>query len=65
MLNERVGQFYKAVHCKVTRQLKTEAARNGLKNVDDLALKQNMCREILVFFGVLYFTALSVQFHSN
>ena len=31
MLNERAGQFHKAVHCKMTRQLKTE---------DDLALKQ-------------------------
>ena len=25
MLNERAGQFHKAVHCKMTRQLKTEA----------------------------------------
>ena len=30
MLSERVGQFYKAVHCKLKRQLKSEA-RMGLK----------------------------------
>ena len=42
MLNEQAGQLYKAVHCKVTRQLKTRT-RKGLKT-DDLALKQNMYR---------------------
>ena len=31
MLNEHAGQFYKAVHCKVTRQLKPEA-QMGLKH---------------------------------
>ena len=30
MLNERTRQFCNAIHCKVTRQLKTEA-RMGLK----------------------------------
>ena len=60
MLNERAGQFYKVVHCSVTRQLKTEA-RNMLENIDDLALKQTIWRIILLFFGVRCFNTLSVQ----
>ena len=31
VLNERAGQLYKAVHCKVMRQWKTEV-QMGLKN---------------------------------
>ena len=59
MLNERAGQFYKAVHCKVTRHLKTHG-RIGLET-DDLARKQkNFGR-----FGVRCFDALNVRFHSN
>ena len=53
MLNEHAGQFYKAVHCKVMRHLKTQG-QIGLET-DDLALKQNMCRKILV---VLVFDVL-------
>ena len=41
MLNERAGQFYKGVHCKVTGDVKTEGP-NGLKNIDGLAIKQNL-----------------------
>ena len=55
MLNERAGQFYKAVHCKVTKDLKTQG-RIGLET-DDLALKQNMYRKILV---VLVFDVLTL-----
>ena len=43
MLNERLAQFYDTVYCKVTRQLR-ENPKMGLKNIDDLALKQNMNR---------------------
>ena len=42
VLNERTGQFYKTDHCKVTRQSMTNP--NGLRNIGDLALKQNMYR---------------------
>ena len=61
MLNERAWQFYKAVQCKVTEQLKTESRMN----IDDLTLKQNMCIYILVLFGVRCFKALNVQFDSK
>ena len=42
MLNENAGQFYRAAHCWVTRQLKTKA-RMGLKT-ENLALEQSMYR---------------------
>ena len=51
MLNERTGQFQKEVHCRVTRQLKTEA-QVGSERHDDLALKQNIYRQSFVSFGV-------------
>ena len=66
MLNVCAGQFSKAVHCKATILLKTEA-RMGFKT-DDLTLKQNMYRQILVFFGDRCSKALNVPFfqiHSN
>ena len=45
MLNERTGQFYKAVLCEVMRQLKTEA-QMGLKH--NLTSKQVMHKQNLV-----------------
>ena len=53
MLNERTGHFYKAVHCKGDETDENKSP-NGLKNIDDLALK-GMYRYILVFFGVQCF----------
>ena len=38
MLNESPGKFYKAVHCKVTRQLKKEA-QMGLKTANTILRK--------------------------
>ena len=48
----------------MTRQLKNRSP-NGLKIIDDLALKQNTYRLSLVFFGVRCFNSLNVQFHSS
>ena len=56
---QRAGQFYKAVHCKLTRQLKK------LQHTDDSSPKQNMYRYILMLFGGRYFNALNVPFHSK
>ena len=58
MLIGRTGQFRKAIHCKVTRQLKAEVRID----IDNLTLKQDMYIQInfgvlwcsLVFFGVLW-----------
>ena len=49
VLNEHAGQFCKA-KCKVMRQSRTED-RMGLK-INDVSSKQNIYRQILVFFGV-------------
>ena len=47
ILNERTGQLHKAVHCKVMmRYLKR------LKDIDDLAPKQNMYGLILMSSGI-------------
>ena len=49
MLNERARQFNKAFYWMQGDKKVEDISPNGLKNIDGLALKQNMYRQILVF----------------
>ena len=60
MLHERATKFGPLQSDKTVEDRKP----NGLKNMDDLAIKQDIYTQILVIFGLRCFKALNVQIHS-
>ena len=65
-LNYRVGHFCKVSTATPQGDVTVEdRGPNGLENIDDLALKQNILRINLGVLWCLMFKTLNVQFHPN